>query len=84
MNEPRDYFLAGSRLAEQQHSRFRGRNLRRLLEHLRPRVRLSDDPAVTSHRVELGGERLHSTLELSRPLLGLLRQRGGFCAQFSR
>jgi hypothetical protein len=52
VNEPRDHFFAGARLAGQQHGRVGRRDLRCPLQHLAPLARLAGDVAV---RVQLHG-----------------------------
>jgi hypothetical protein len=73
MDEPRHDLLARSRLSEQQHGRLRGRDLRRLREHLAPGRGLADHAAVPGAGVQLIGERLDARLELEGAGRGRLR-----------
>ena len=77
VQESRDDFLAGARLAEQQHRRVGRRDLRRLRQHLAPLRRLADDAAVAGPRVELVGQRPDARFELRGP-------RGGFVGALGR
>ena len=63
VDEARDDFLAGARLAGQQHRRFGLRDARRLREHVLPLLRLPDDAPLTGARLELAGQRGDLRLE---------------------
>jgi hypothetical protein len=72
MDEARHHFLAGARLAEQQHRGFVGPDLRCLGEHLLPRRGFADHAVIAGPRVELVGQRLHPRLERGQPRRGLV------------
>ena len=63
MNEPGDDFLAGSRLAGQQHRGLGVGDARGVREHVLPLLRLSDDAPLTGARLELASQRGHLRFE---------------------
>ena len=66
MDEPRDDFLAGARLAGQEHRRLGVRDARGVREHVLPLLRLSDHAPLAGAGFELAGERGHLRLETRR------------------
>src|SRR5262245_8422962 len=72
MQETGDDFLAGARLAEQQHCRIGGGYLTGEREDLSPARRLADDAMKAVAGVELVGQRLHARLETRCPLGGFV------------
>src|SRR5262245_27307971 len=73
MNEPRHDFLAGARLAAQQHGCFSGCHLCGLRERLPPRALVADLAAESRSRVHPPGERANVILESRRALRGFIR-----------
>ena len=83
VDEPRDDFLAGARLAGEQHRRLGLRHARGLRQHVLPLLAVADDAAQAAAGLELAGQRGDLRLEpaasrgSARALLGqpLVRQR---------
>ena len=72
-------FLAGARLAGEQHGRLGLRHARRLRQHVLPLARMADDAAMPGPRLELARQRGHLRLEPRRRLarLGVAPRRFG-------
>ena len=79
VDEPRHDFLAGARLAGQQHRGFGLRDARGLRQHVLPLLRVADDAPLAAARLELAGERGDLRLEPRRRLarLGIAARRLG-------
>ena len=75
VNEARDDFLAGARLAGEEHRGFRLRDARRVRQDVLPLRRMADHAALAGARLELAGQRGDLRLELRRRLA-----RGGVAA----
>ena len=73
MDEPRDDFLAGARLAGHQHRRVRRGDLRRLAQHLAPFDGLADDPQVGG-RLQTVDASLHAGVDPLRTVVVHLRR----------
>ena len=68
MDEARHDFLAGARLAGNQHGRVRRGDLRRLAQHVAPFGGLADDLQVRARRQAIDGS-LHARVDPLRPLV---------------
>ena len=79
VDEARDDFLAGARLAGEEHRRLGLRHARGLRQHVLPLPRMADDAAMAGARLELAGQRGDLRLEARRRLarLGIASRRLG-------